>query len=83
MWRIVLGVLLTLPAALGLGCLAVAAAAWSKSHEVAVIRNGFLNDYMSLAAIMGGAGLVMVVAVAIAVFFLLRRKTPTPPDAHF
>ena len=55
---------------LGLGCLGVAAAAYIKSHDPAVIRNGFLNDYVSLSLVMAICG---VLFVSISVWLIMKR----------
>ena len=70
-WRMVLDTMWMLViSALGLACLGVASAAYFKSHDPTVIRNGFLTDYTSLSLIMAVVG---VLFVSIAVWLIMKR----------
>lgn len=60
----------------------VALAAFSKSHDTIVMRNGFAHDYILLAiiaAVVGGFAGSVTVFIAMR---LLRPKAP-PPVSHF
>ena len=70
-WRMVLDtVWMLIISVIGLGCLGVAAAAYTKSHDPMVIRNGFFNDYTSLSLIMAVLG---VLFVSISVYLIMKR----------
>ncbi len=56
--------------AIGLGCLGVAAAAFTKSHDPNVIRNGFLSDYTNLSLLFAVFGILFV---SISVWLIMKR----------
>ncbi|MEI9904289.1 MAG: hypothetical protein WDN06_10130 [Asticcacaulis sp.] len=55
---------------IGLGCLGVAAAAFTKSHDPNVIRNGFLSDYTNLSLLFAVFGILFV---SISVWLIMKR----------
>ena len=60
----------------------VSFAAFSKSHEPVVIRNGFAQDYLLLATIMAVVGIVVASATVWLLMRLFRPKPPAPVS-HF
>ncbi len=55
---------------LGLASLGVAAAAYYKSKDMTVIRNGFFHDYMMLSVITATVGILLV---SVSVWLIMRR----------
>lgn len=55
---------------IGLGCLGVAAGAYYKSKDLAVIRNGAFGDYMTWSIVMAAVG---ILCVSISVWLIMRR----------
>ncbi|MEI9904964.1 MAG: hypothetical protein WDN06_14115 [Asticcacaulis sp.] len=64
---------------IGLGCLGVAAAAFTKSHDPVVIRNGFLSDYTHLSLVFAVFGILFV---SISVWLIMKRLVASGTDSR-
>ncbi len=71
LWKMVVDTLwMLLVSGMGLACLGIAAAAFYKSQDPAVMRAGFIDDYTKLSLIMAVCG---VLFVSISVWLIFKR----------
>ncbi len=75
--------LVVITSVFGIACLSIAAAAFKKSSDPLVIRNGFHTDYITLTVVFGVIGILALVFLVLALLLALRQRKPAPPAAHF